>query len=486
MSVGGAASGEADMVAPSRDDPLVAALSEVVGGPAGRRVRPGQCAVVLLVLVAFTAAAAAFGLLLKVHCRSTAWGAPNPDQYVHLCYTDIPLLYAPRGIAAGEPPYFSAVPEDSQVEYPVLTGAAMWFTGLFVDDVDDAAHRRQYFDVNVLLLAACAVATVIATALTAGRRPWDAAMVALAPGIVVAGTINWDLLAVALTAGAMLAWARSRPMLAGALLGLGAAAKFYPLLLLGPLLLLCLRARRLPAFAATLGAAVTAWAVVNVPVMILAPEGWSRFYRLSNERGEGFGSVWYALSLLDAGVPYERLDPVAAGLFLLCCLAIAALALLAPRRPRFAQLAFLVLAAFLVTNKVYSPQYVVWLVPLAVLARPRWRDFLVWQGAEVLHWAGTWLYLAGYTVGRYDRALPPGGYVAVVGLHVAATLWFAALVVRDVWAPRHDVVRADGSDDPGGGVLDGAPDDPAWSRAGLRSRRQASGGLTVDELVERP
>jgi hypothetical protein len=48
--------------------------------------------------------------------------------------------------------------------------------------------------------------------------------------------------------------------------------------------------------------------------------------------------------------------------------------------------------------------------------------------------------------------------------HIVGTLWFAALVVRDVLLPRHDVVRADGSDDPGGGVLDQAPDVMALAR----------------------
>ncbi len=40
---------------------------------------------------------------------------------------------------------------------------------------------------------------------------------------------------------------------------------------------------------------------------------------------------------------------------------------------RLAQLGFLVAAAFLLTNKVRSPQYSLWLVPLAVLALPRWK-----------------------------------------------------------------------------------------------------------------
>ena len=55
--------------------------------------------------------------------------------------------------------------------------------------------------------------------------------------------------------------------------------------------------------------------------------------------------------------------------------------------PRLAQLGFLIVAGFLLVNKVYSPQYVLWLLPLAVLARPRWRDQIIWQAGEMFYFA---------------------------------------------------------------------------------------------------
>ena len=80
------------------------------------------------------------------------------------------------------------------------------------------------------------------------------------------------------------------------------------------------------------------------------------------------------------------------------------LGLRAPETPRLAQLGFLVVAGFLLVNKVYSPQYVLWLLPLAVLARPRWRDQLIWQAGELLYFAAVWWYLGGYLApGRRRR-----------------------------------------------------------------------------------
>ena len=68
-------------------------------------------------------------------------------------------------------------------------------------------------------------------------------------------------------------------MAAGVLVGLAAAAKFYPLFFLGPLLVLCLRAGQMREFCGDARpAAVCAWVVVNLPVMLADFDGWSKFY----------------------------------------------------------------------------------------------------------------------------------------------------------------------------------------------------------------
>jgi uncharacterized membrane protein len=254
----------------------------------------------------------------------------------------------------------------------------------------------------------------------------------------------------------MMLWSRSRPLAAGILIGLATAAKLYPVLLLGPLLLLCLRAGRMRAWGAAFGGAVGAWLVVNLPVMLFATKGWAKFYTFSQERDVDYGSVWLIISQ-QTGKTISGANWYATALMLLLCAGIAALSLYAPRRPRFAQLAFLVIAAFVLTNKVYSPQYVLWLVPLAALARPRWRDFLIWQAAEVAYFLGIWMYLA-YTSGGNNKGLPQDGYHVAIAVHLLGTLYLCAVVVRDVLFPERDPVRGDGSDDPSGGVLDGAED----------------------------
>jgi len=147
------------------------------------------------------------------------------------------------------------------------------------------------------------------------------------------------------------------------------------------------------------------------------------------------------------------------------CALIALLGLASPRRPRLAQLAFLIVAAFILTNKVYSPQFVLWLVPLLALARPRWRDFLLWQAAEALHWGAVWMFLGQYTSGglpQHNLDMPY--YVLAVLLHMAATAYLMVRIAWDIWDPRQDPLRTKRIDDPHGGAFDRARD---WLRLDL-------------------
>ena len=159
-------------------------------------------------------------------------------------------------------------------------------------------------------------------------------------------------------------------------------------------------------------------------------------------------------------IPADLLNVVVAICLITLCIGIALVILRSERRPRYAQVAFLVIAAFCITNKVYSPQYVLWLIPLAAMARPRWRDFLIWQITQVIYFASIWYFLQQY--GNDNKGLPEGWYVAAILVLILGTCWFAGMVIRDIVRPQHDPIRTDGydehRDDPGGGVLDFAED----------------------------
>ncbi|WP_336113159.1 glycosyltransferase family 87 protein [Streptomyces sp. PTD9-10] len=452
----------AEPVRPTREDQVAAAGSELIGGPIGRRALLGTTWWTPVRVVALVAIGMfALGLVQKAPCYHSAWFFGASSQYTHACYSDIPHLYQGRGFADGLVPYFDKLPGDMDyLEYPVLTGVFMEVAAWLTPGSGTIQHQEQwYWFVNAGMLMACAAAIAVCVARTHRRRPWDGLLVALAPAFALTATINWDLLAVALTAAAMLMWSRGRALAFGVLLGLATAAKLYPVFLLGPLLVLCWRAGKWREFFQAVGGAVVAWFVVNLPVMLFAFQGWSKFYTFSHDRGVDFGSFWLIWAQNSSNPPTtDFVNTAATVLVVLCFLGIAALTLTAPRRPRFAQLAFLMVAAFILTNKVYSPQYVLWLVPLAVLARPKWRDFLIWQACEVAYFLGIWMYLAYTTSGDAHKGLPTQGYHWAIMLHLLGTLYLCVVVVRDILMPERDVVRRSGDDDPSGGVLDGAED----------------------------
>jgi uncharacterized membrane protein len=412
-----------------------------------------------VVLTLASLAGSGLSLLSDAACRDGLWTSGSQVFQNH-CYSDIYALYGAEGLSAGQVPYF-----DHKVEYPVLIGAAMQAASWLVRGGDPVSVRAMhFFYLTVVLLVLATVAAVLAVGYLAGpARRWSALLVALSPALVLNAFINWDLLAMSLACLGLAAWASRRGVLAGVLLGLAVAAKFYPIVFFGPLLLLCLRAGRMRAFWTTAAAAAAAWIAVNLPVALAAPSGWAWFYQVSEQRGADWGSIWYFFQVerwpVVGSLTVSGMN-LASGVAL-CVLAalIALLALAAPRRPRLPQLLFLAVGAFLLVNKVWSPQYVIWLVPLAVLARPRLGAYLLWQLAEVGYFFAIWAYL----ITAFGGPAASGGigstlYFDAVTARFDAVVVLAGFVLWDILRPERDVVRADGADDPAGGVLAGAPD----------------------------
>ncbi|MDY6054548.1 glycosyltransferase family 87 protein [Micrococcus sp.] len=462
-----------DAGSPASADPLTLAPGQRGGRfglPGGLAANgPGRGTGAWASPLALTAVLVALGavvtLLQKAPCLLHGWGAP--DVYYAGCYSDWAALYGGRGFAEDPWAPFRA---DSTFEYPVLMSLVASVAAQITHWLPFPPEQGVlvFWGVNLLAVVGLWAVTAVLTVRAAGRRWTDGLMVAVAPGIILAGTVNWDLWAVALLAGGMLAWLRGRPGWAGVLIGLGAATKLYPLLILGPMLVLALRSRRFGPFLQATAGAVVAWLAVNLPLMLTHFDSWAVFFTFSSERGPGLSSVWNAWDVMavQAGwplVPEGRLSLYAWGAFAVCCAGVLVLGLAARRTPRLAQLAFLVVAAFVLTNKVYSPQFVVWLVPLAALAVPRWKDFWVWQGVEALHFFAVWMYLAGATSGSMPQhSMDDSVYVAAIFAHMVALLWLCGRVVAEVLSPEDDLVRGPGGDP----ARD--PDSPAFRGDGLR------------------
>jgi len=459
----------------------VPGLTGRVGGPLGRHAEVSRSAWFDPVPWVVIAAVLTWLVLMvrQVPCLQTVVGQV-PNSFVRLCYSDIPVLYQNRPNMWGGVALFSYTPSSFPLEYPVLTGGfiwvARWLSGIFGAVVTPDASSDQilaaaniFWAVNAVMLAIC-FGVLVWSHLQMGRnsasphtggvrvRAWDALLIAGAPAVMMAGLINWDLFAVALTSLGLLLWSKKRPFAAGVLIGLAVASKFYPLALIPVVLLLCIRAGRLKAFGQFVGGAALAWLAVNVPVVVtpswkLDFSGWSYFWTYNADRGPDFGSLWYLLQhvgfrILNVSVA-EAVCLIVSGLF------IAGLTLTAPRRPRLAQVALLALVAFLIFNKVYSPQYVLWLLPFVVLARPVVLDWAVFSVSEGLYFLAVWGYLAGTLTDANGNDYL---YWLAILLRIVVQIWLALRVVNDIFHPWQDPVRGPFIDDPIGGVLDHRPD----------------------------
>lgn len=306
----------------------------------------------------------------KAQCLEPAGGR---QLYQRLCYSDLPPLYGLRGVADHVFPYVDGDLDpvaglvDGAVEYPVLTGLFMWVSGLPVGDVAD------YFVVSAILLAPAALATSYLLARMAG---WRALLWAAAPALVLYSFHNWDLLVVGAAAAGLWCWSRRRPTGAGVWFGVAAAFKIYPAFFLAPLLLDEVRRRGLRRALAAPAAGVAAFALVNLPFFLAGPEGWLATYRFHARRGPNFDSIWALWFPSDTwfgdfgGITPDRLNLVTAGLTGAFFGVALGLGWWRARRDGaypFLQVCGALVAAFLLWNKVHSPQYALWILPFFVL-----------------------------------------------------------------------------------------------------------------------
>jgi uncharacterized membrane protein len=212
-------------------------------------------------------------------------------------------------------------------------------------------------------------------------------------------------------------------------LGISISTKFMPIFLLFPILFIFLRRNQLRGSIKYLAITGFTFAAINLPIYLTTPEGWLRFYQLNLSRGADWGSLWYALTALGVNLPSLNYLSI---LFLLTGFAAIAIYIFELRNtPSLASLSFIVLATVMCASKVYSPQYVLWLAPLAVIALIDKRDlhaFWIWQGAELIYHIAIWQHLASVTGAKFG--LPLYGYALITLLRIAATIYLIAILVR--------------------------------------------------------
>jgi len=362
------------------------------------------------------------------HCYNKSWAVP--DVYTHACYSDIPALYGARDLVNHTWPYSSAT---NSVEYPPITGLVMWVTSLATPHGSQNFHL--YFLINIFILLLLFVASAL---LLWHMNPGSWHLFVITPAVVSSLYINWDMWAV-LTALATIYWFDQKRYDYSALaLGISIATKFFPIVLIIPVVLIFWQRSQIKLAIRYLGISIGLWGLVNLPFVLTTPTGWWRFFKLNGSRGADFGSIYYSLQLLGISIP--AINGASVFLFLAASAIFVIFTLRKQYVPSLAQIAFIEVAIFTLASKVYSPQYILWLTPLAVIALQK-KDksaFWIWQGAEILYHIAVWEYLATYSGSRFG--LPAGGYAVISLVRIAALIFFVlktAPSTREARAQEH-------------------------------------------------
>ena len=482
-----------DRVSPADTELVANDFINAIGGRLGRFAKVGtqRFWTPLRVLITTSLVFLAVGFLTKANCiqggrgddgtLSLNWSGNR--QYTSACYNDIVPLYGARGLDSPGFPYAYSWQEGDltrYMEYPVLGGIFQWIAAIitrFLYPLVEALPFNSlpeagfYFIVTALGLAFFWVLVIRMMVELTGNRVWDTVLVAASPLVAVHAFTNWDIPSIAAVVGALLAVKRGNPVWAGVLIGLGTAFKLWPLYLLGAFLVLGVRSGKLREFFSMLGAAVVTWLVVNLPVIIAYPSAWYEFIRLNQTRGAEWTTIY---QILDRNLPFpinnpEGLNTVSFLLFAAACLAIAIFGLKVQRRPRVAELAFLIVAAFLLVNKVWSPQYSLWLVPLAVLALPRWRLLFPWMVVDAM----VWPILMWHMLGTENMGIPGGLLDIVLIARDGFIIAMIVMVIRQMMGRIPDpVLEAHGGKDP---LVGAFGDTDTFTLAGRRpaERREA-------------
>ena len=351
---------------------------------------------------------------------------------------------------------------DFALEYPPF--ALVFFT---LPRLAGASFVSYYvaYQAQIVVWDIVALFTLAAIARRIGENVWVVlagyTLMFLAAGPVIIE--QYDLFPAVITLLALLAYVSNKPTGVWIALSLGALTKLYPLLLMPVFAMPALERRDLPALRrAAITCALTVLVAMS-PLLVVAPTAIVRFFAYHGNRGIQAESTYAAfllaadkLHLTHVGLEFSygswnvsggAPDILALGSAFFLVLAVGGAWRWIYRRRAWDTRTIgascaLVVAAVLVSSKVLSPQYIIWLAPLLALAGPARKT--VWP-LFVLIGAATYYIFPS----NYDRLIfrDDGTVITVLLIRdlmlIALALLLAASVARGAERPPEQPSRRD-------------------------------------------
>lgn len=249
----------------------------------------------------------------------------------------------------------------TRIEYPVLTGVFMTVSAALTHDL------TGFLRLNSILLGACAVGCTCVLWSISRRAAY---VFALSPLLLVYSLANWDMFAILLMLLGWRCYLKRHYGAAGAWLALGVFAKFFPIILLGGCFVALVKRWRTDQSTSastdlrrfTLAAA-GASAIVNLPFAVPAFRNWLWFWTFNDQR-PGDADIFAWLHLLNT----SNIGTINLVLTTAVAVAVIAGGVAIWRGMPVASVSAVVFLVFMVMEKVYSPQYTLWVFVYGLLA----------------------------------------------------------------------------------------------------------------------
>ena len=339
------------------------------------------------------------------------------------------------------------------VEYPALTGLIMWLLSFLVSPSDTAIY--DYYRITAGLQIVLFMASAYLIYKLVGKK--YAFYFILAPAVLYSLNRNWDIWAIAAMLLSIYLFEKKRFQLSAFLLAVSIATKFFPIVLMLPIMIIFLRNKQISIFLKYSLTTLVSWLIINLPFVLINFDGWAYFYKFSAERGLGSASFYEITSIL---MPAAKFNSVHFYILNLITVIIVTYFFIKLKSvPNLAATSFFVMFGFILFNKQYSMQYVIWLSALAVISmayiKKEHRDLLIyvyifWQASELAFQYSffqkilTDIYANSATPMKITVSNATYAYIGVIRYFLALT--FALLLARFLYLKSsEDIVTKDKS-----------------------------------------
>ena len=282
----------------------------------------------------------------------------------NLAYNDVGGWYK----KASEPglPYI-----DKLVEYPVITG-------MFIH-LSSRSTAQLYMFLHYFVFLICAVITTIYLYKLSESLNTDKKFLfifwALSPGLLWFVYYNWDIIVVMFSTMALYYFNEKKDITGGILLGLGFAAKMYPIVFLLPILL----HRKFIDWIKISVAVFGTFFLVNSYFIFTKFEGWLYTYFFHSIREPNIDTIWHLIQIVFPDLTVNMINMITlflfAGIYVYMNLSL--------MKSHFIKTAFLSVLIFLIINKVFSPQFILWLLPFFAIYGLNLKQFYLLEGSNL-------------------------------------------------------------------------------------------------------